>query len=518
MVKSSENREVWNSRIGIILAVMGSAIGLGNFLRFPGLAARYGGGSFLIPYAIAFLLLGLPIAWAEWSIGRKGGQKGFHSSPGIFHAIGQSRFSSYAGVLGLIIPVGVFMYYIFIEAWCLYYAWMYLVGGFSTMKDPVAWQTFFSNFVGSAQDGALFQNGLSGLVYVVLLCYVLNIIVIYRGIQKGIEKFSLYAIPLLFICAFIVLVRVLTLSTPNPDFPEQNVLNGLGSMWKPRGTEGLWASLWNAEMWLAAAGQIFFSLSVGFGVIINYSSYLRAKDDVLLSGTTAAAGNSFAEIALGGMITIPAAFIFLGAAGISDSVFSLGFITLPNVFAHMAGGDFFGFLWFFLLFLAAFMSSLSMLQPAVAFFQEGLHIGRKTAIIFLSFITLIGTGFIMYFSRDSRALDMMDFWIGSVFIYILATVLIIIFGWVIGAKEGLEEAEQGSLMRIPRIFVFIMKYVSPLYLIIIFIFWAYEKFPYYWQQIQEDAVARFTVFFILFLLLFFILLVMQAQRRWSKNQ
>ena len=116
------NPERWGTRIGVIFAVMGSAIGLGNFLRFPGLASQYGGGHFMIPYFVAFLLLGLPIAWAEWSMGRLGARHGYNSTPGIFFALWKNRLSPYFGVLGLIVPVGIYMYYVYIESWCLYYA------------------------------------------------------------------------------------------------------------------------------------------------------------------------------------------------------------------------------------------------------------------------------------------------------------------------------------------------------------------------------------------------------------
>ena len=517
--EEGKSREYWASRLGIVLAVMGSAIGLGNFLRFPGLAARYGGGSFLIPYVVALLLLGLPIAWAEWSLGRMGGRKGFHSSPGIFYALSKGSFSPYLGIIGLLIPAGIFMYYIFIEAWCLYYAWQYLNGSLLLGKEPELYKSFFESFVGTKEDAVLWKEGLAPALYAVLLCYALNFLILYRGINKGIERFSIHAIPLLFLCSFLILLRVLTLGTPNPDLPEQNLWDGLGFMWNPDGPGkgSFWTSLWNAEMWMAAAGQIFFSLSVGFGIIINYSSYLRKKDDVLLSGTTSASGNIFAEVALGGMITVPAAFVFLGSAGIGDSTFGLGFISLPNVFAHMPLGQLVGFLWFFLLFLAALTSSLSMLQPVLAFFQEGLAISRRVALTLLSCISLLGTAFITYFSKDSRALDMLDFWVGTALIYIMATILVILFGWRIGAKKGLQDAQEGSLLRVPNFFAFILKYISPLYLLLIFSFWIFEKLPFYWEQMQTDPVARYTIIFIFSLFLFFTILVFQATRRWEKK-
>lgn len=514
---SIKKTETWGSLIGVVLAVMGSAIGLGNFLRFPGLAAKYDGGSFMIPYFFALIFLGIPIAWLEWTLGRVGGQKGFHSCPGIFRILWKNRISPYLGFLGLLVPVGIFMYYILIEAWCLYYAYLYLSGIFPLYKGGSAYIDFFQNFTGMAQDGILFDTEHSPILLFILFCYLLNMFIIYRGLVKGIELVSKIGIPLLFISAFIILIRVLTLGTPDPNYPERNILNGLGFMWNPGTSEKSFIeSLMNADMWLAAAGQIFFSLSVGFGVIITYASYLKKDDDVILSATTSAAGNSFAEVALGGLITIPAAFVFLGKEGISDSVFQLGFITLPNVFEKMPLGAFFGFLWFFLLFIAAITSSISMLQPAIAFFEEGLGTSRRTSISLLSFITLIGSLFVVFFSKDLIALDNMDFWIGTLGIFVLATIQILIGGWLFGADNVMKEASVGSILKIPSFYKIIIKYISPAYLLIVFISWLYQKLPGYIDILRTNTNARFTFFFVIILSAFFILLIAQANRNWKK--
>src|SRR5688572_30312966 len=125
----SQSKEGWGSRLGVILAVAGSAVGLGNFLRFPGQAAANGGGAFMIPYFCALLFLGIPIGWAEWTMGRYGGRKGFHSAPAIMGVVGRGSFFRYMGVAGVLIPLGVYFYYVFIESWCLGYFWHYLSGG-----------------------------------------------------------------------------------------------------------------------------------------------------------------------------------------------------------------------------------------------------------------------------------------------------------------------------------------------------------------------------------------------------
>jgi len=504
----------------VILAVTGSAVGLGNFLRFPGLAAKYGGGAFMVPYAIAFLLLGLPIAWTEWSMGRYGGARGYNSTPGIFRVIWKHPLAPYLGVLGQVIPVMIYMYYVFIEAWCLGYAWKYLTGQMTLGKDPAAYSGFFEAFVGATEDGVIFNKPLESALGFLGICFVINFVLIYRGLNKGIEWFCKWAMPALIVCALIVLVRVLTLGTPDPAKPDQNLLNGLGYMWNPS-TPGkpFWEALKNPEMWLAAAGQIFFSLSVGFGIVITYSSYLRRNDDIALSSVTASAGNGFCEVVLGGLITIPAAVVFLGSsvAQHPPGTFGLGFVTLPLVFEHMPMGQFFGFLFFFLLFLAAVTSSLSMLQPAIALLEEGLGLGRHSSVALLGFITLMGTGFVVYFSAGFTALDTIDFWIGTFCIYILATVQVVLFGWVLGIDKGMQELDRGAEIRIPRIVKPMIKYVAPLYLLTIFGVWLYHNAADRIRGIANDPVVAMTVGFIVVVWVLFMLLIRQSVKRWEQD-
>lgn len=457
----SEKQE-WGSRIGVIMAVAGSAVGLGNFLRFPGKAAENGGGAFMIPYFVALLLVGIPLCWAEWAMGRYGGRHGFNSAPGIFSVLWKHPFAKYLGALALLIPMTVYFYYIVVEAWCLGYAWNYLTGSLMMGKNPEAYNNFFATFTGSNADGSLFSSSIQPAVIFIALTFIVNFLVVYRGLSGGIEKFCNIAIPMMAVCAFCVLIRVLTLPA-NAENPDQNVVNGLGFMWNPDLTV-----LTKPETWLAAAGQIFFTLSVGFGVIINYASYVQPKKDIALSGLTATSVNEFFEVCLGGTITIPAAFIFLGSTtllGFTSSSFSLGFKALPNVFAEMPGGQIFGFLWFFMLFLAAITSSLSMLQPVMAFFEEGLGLKRKGSTLLMFVITCLGSGFVMYYSKGLAGLDSIDFWSGELFIVVLALVQAIIYGWVLGTKLGQEELDSGAELRIPRFVQYVIKFISPAFLI-----------------------------------------------------
>ncbi|MCA9208578.1 MAG: sodium-dependent transporter [Planctomycetales bacterium] len=409
-----QTRERWGSRIGVILAVAGSAVGLGNFLRFPGNAAQNGGGAFMLPYFISLLVLGIPLCWAEWTMGRYGGLRGFNSAPGIFSVLWRNRASKYFATLALLIPLVIYMYYVLIEAWCLGYALKYLTGDLMMGRDPDAYGNYLNNYVGADADGALFSGSNPSFLLILVVAFVLNFTLIYRGVTKGIEMFCRVAMPLMALLAIIVLVRVLTLGAPID--PDQNVVTGLGFMWNPRSDR-----LWDPQTWLAASGQIFFSLSVGFGVIINYASYLSEKDDVVLSGLTSSRMSECFEVCLGGLMTLPAAFIFLGpqVANFTGSSFAVGFVALPNVFASMPGGQIFGFLWFFMLFIAAITSSVSMLQPVIAFFEEGFGLKRHASVTILGLIVAMGCGFVAYFSKGTVALDTMDFWVGTFFIFIL---------------------------------------------------------------------------------------------------
>ncbi len=480
--QNSESRtDGWGTRIGVILAVAGSAVGLGNFLRFPGQAAQNGGGAFMIPYFVSLLIIGIPLCWAEWTMGRYGGLKGFNSAPGIYSVLWRSRLAKYVGAVALLIPLIIYMYYVLIEAWCLSYALSYLRGSAGLLGEQADYSAFFGNVVGDSEDGAAFASDGRWVLGVLLLTFVLNFTLIYRGVNKGIETFCKFAMPMLVVLALIVLVRVLTLGTPDPAKPDQSVLGGLGFMWNPD-----FEALKNPKTWLAASGQIFFSLSVGFGIIINYASYLKRDDDVVLSGLTSSSMNEFFEVCLGGLITLPAAFIFLGMAAGEQGTFGLGFVSLPNVFDQMPGGRWFGCMWFFMLFIAAITSSVSMLQPVIAFLEEGFGLKRPASAAILGLITALGCGFVLYFSGELMALDMFDFWVGSVLLFLLALAQSIIYGWAFGIENGEQEAHVGAHMRIPRFVQYMLKFVVPVYLVVIFA-------AFVWQNVLSHDPVKATL-------------------------
>lgn len=491
----------WGSKIGVILAVSGSAVGLGNFLRFPGQAAANGGGAFMVPYFVALLLVGIPIGWAEWTMGRYGGKRGFHSAPFIMGAVGRNRIFRYIGVLAVLIPLAVSFYYTYIEAWCLDYALKYLTGDLNLAsvggipEQTVAAGKIFANTVGMHHDGIL--TGADGNLRTFCLwaiVFSVNIALVYRGISGGIEKFCQLAMPTMAVCAVVVLVRVLTLGTPNPAFPDQNVMGGLGFMWNPH-----FEALGNPQTWIAAAGQIFFSLSVGFGVIINYASYMKEKSDVVLSGVTAAATNEVFEVSFGGMITLTSAFVFLGASQATaivakGSSFDLGFNVFPVVFAQMgSAGAVIGAVWFFMLFLAAITSSISMYQPALAFFEESLGHGRKVGTVILVAFCLVGSFMTMWFSKDLVFLGTIDDWVGTLGIYVLAMIQLCIFSYIFGVQRGIDEAHQGAHMHIPSFYKPVLAFISPAFLVILFGVFSYNNLPTWIHHVSEQPPAKMAL-------------------------
>lgn len=461
-------RESWSGRVGVILAVAGSAIGIGNFLRFPGQVALNGGGAFMIPYFIALVFLGLPLMWIEWAMGRFGGGFGHSTAPGIFQSLWrQNRFAKYLGVIGLLCPLVIFLYYLYIESWLLGYSLFAFTGRYDQCTTSGAMLSFLHGYQGLEKNR--FFAGLETAYLFYLLTFGLNGLVLYFGVRRGIERVCRYGLPLLFVLALVLLVRVFLLDTPDPARPENNVLNGLGYLWNPE-----WSALLRPRVWLAAAGQIFFTLSCGQGIILTYASYLGRDDDVALSSLTAASANEFAEVVLGGSLVVPAAFAFFGATAIAaiaeGGIFNLGFVTMPLVLQSLAFGNLFGCLWFLLLFIAAITSSISLAQPTIAFLEDEFGLSRQRAVVAFMAATFLLTQPVIFF-LGRGVMNELDFWGGSVLLVLFATVETLLFGWVFGIERGWRELHTGAALAIPGFYRFVIKYVTPLLLLGILGFW-----------------------------------------------
>ncbi len=516
-MSTKEKKEYWNSNLGAVLAVAGSAVGFGNFLRFPGLAAQYGGGAFMIAYFTAFLLMGIPLSWVEWTIGRRGGRMGGHTTASIFMLISRSPWWKYMGLAGVVAPLSIAMYYMYLEGWTLGYAWHTAVGDLN-LSSSEEFGNFFGSFVGTGGNGAIFSGESSLFIFfgIALLC---NFYLIYRGISKGIEWFCRMSMPVLLITAVLVLIRVLTLGTPDAAHPERNVNEGLGYMWNPNKVELVTESgktvnmvpasatpeqaaellkrtqaqypnekispkkitlkegLLNPELWIAAAGQIFYSLSLGFGTICTYASYVNRRKDIALASITANAANEVVEVGIAGMMIVPAAVSLLGVvAAAGASTFGLGFNVLPQVFAAMPLGQFFGTLFFFLLFLAAITSSISLLQPATAFMEEFWGLRRVQSVTVVALFMCVGALLVAWFTGDNLiALDTMDFWVGTLSLYIVTIMYLTLFNVVWRSDNALNELGKGALITPPHFMKFIISGVTPSILLCVFGSWLYKN-------------------------------------------
>ncbi len=472
-------REQWGSRIGLILAMAGNAIGLGNFLRFPVQASQNGGGAFMIPYFISFILLGIPLMWVEWGIGRYGGNIGHGTAPGIFDAIWKNRLAKYIGVLGIFLPLVILIYYIYICSWTLSFSLASLLhlypavdshalGAGTEILTP--YKTYLASYTGGGGDGLFLTPPLVTIIFFIITL-ALSLWVLAKGISGGIEKLSKVAIPLLFIMASILFIRIVTL--PPSTTTGATVAEGFAFLWEPD-----LSGLLNAKVWLAAAGQVFFTLSLGLGAVLTYASYVRKDEDIALDGLATASLNEFAEVVFGSTIAIVSAVIFFGTSGAREvaesGAFGLGFISMPAIFTHMPFGTFFGFLWFLLLFVAGLTSIVALSQPVIAFLEDEFDWPRKKSVYALGLFFLL-TAPMAIFLKGS--LDEMDFWVATFALVILALFEMIIFFWILGSDRAWAEITRGAHIKVPRLFYYLMKYITPGFLLIILIAWSWQQLP-----------------------------------------
>ncbi len=458
----------------------GNAIGLGNFLRFPVQAAQNGGGAFMIPYFISFLLLGIPLMWVEWGMGRYGGTIGHGTTPAVFDAMWKNRLAKYIGILGIFLPLVVLVYYTYVCSWTLAFSlsslfdWFPQAGALSSAASPLDYLAPYSNYlgdyIGATNPGDFMTPAPMAYVFFVITL-ILAVWILAKGIAGGIEKLCLVAIPALFLMATVLFIRIITLDSPTD--PTMTVSKAFSFLWEPD-----LSGLYSGKVWLAAAGQVFFTLSLGMGAVLTYASYVKKDEDIALDGLSTASLNGFAEVVFGSTIAIVSAVIFFGMDGakvVADGgSFNLGLISMPAIFAHMPAGQFFGFLWFFLLFVAGLTSIVALSQPVIAFFEDEFKWTRRKSVTVLGCFFFFTVAIPMFVKGS---LDELDFWVATFALVILALFEIIIFFWIFGADKAWEEINRGSHIKIPRVFFYLMKYVTPLFLLVILCVWGYQDLP-----------------------------------------
>ncbi len=479
----AEKRESWGSKIGLVLAMAGNAVGLGNFWRYPYQAAKNGGGAFMLPYFGALILMGIPLMLVEWNLGRMGGKYG-HGTLGPMVYL-QARegvkprtailLGAMAGGLALGVTLLVNSYYNHIIGWTLGYTWLSLTGAY--MSPDINTGQFFVDYI----QNPVYVFGFWLLALVTLLMTAMG------GIQQGVERMAKILMPLIYVFGVILIIRTLTLGAPNPAHPDWTPIAGLDFVWTPR-----WQDLnWNATM--AACGQIFFTLSLGMGIICNYASYLKPDDDIVLSGFTTVSLNEIAEVIMGGTIAIPIAYAFMGPEGLGKSI-GLSFIALPSLFREMGFGNLMGAIWFLLLAFAGLTSAIAMYNYLVALLMENTSMNRSKAAILVFFgYILVGmpvalepiitkTADLMYFTE-------VDNWVGNFFLFILGLIEIIVTGWLYG-KAGHEEMNRGAYWKVPTwLYKYFIQGITPCVMIFVLVMYVMDTAKQGYYKWVPDFVA-----------------------------
>lgn len=438
------NRSNFSSKLGFILAAAGSAVGLGNIWRFPYLAAKYGGGSFLVCYIILAVTFGFTLMVAEIAIGRKTGL----SAIGAFQKL-DKRFG-FLGVLAAIVPIIILPYYSVIGGWVLKYFSAFLTAGAAT----AAGDTYFSDFTASTREPILWFT----------LFIALTALVVIFGVEKGIEKVSKIMMPILAVLTVGISIYVLTMD---------GAVEGLKYYILPDMSD------FSVMTILAAMGQLFYSMSLAMGIMITYGSYMPKTTN--LEGAVHKIeifDTGFAFFA--GLMIVPSVFIFSGG---DESALNAGaglmFITLPKVFASMPFGTVMGTVFFVLVFFAAVTSSISLMETIVSILMDKFKWSRRFTCILVAVYSLLvgiptslGFGILDYVKPFGMSiLDAMDFISNSVLMPIVAVLTCVFVGFVIKPKAVIEEVESSDHGKFKgkAMFTVMIKWIAPICLIAILI-------------------------------------------------
>lgn len=441
-------RDSFGSRFGALVAMAGSAVGLGNLWRFPYLVGENGGAAFIIVYILLSFLICLPIFISEFVIGRRS-QKNAYAA---FRDLSGGSAWRWVGLFTIIVPLVVLSYYSVIGGWSIDYLIKSLSFSFTNSTSQSAMSTLFTDFVSSTWAPLFAQTGF-------LIATTLIVVV---GIKDGIEKFSKVMMPLLFVIVVVIAVYAVTLPGAKA---------GLDYLFNPD------FSKITGKACAAALGQAFFSLSLGFGTIMTYASYVDKKEDILFQSTaTAVSDLMFALIA--GMAIMPAVFAF----GLNpQSGPGLVFETLPFVFGQMPAGGIVAILFFLALLVAALTSSISMLEVAVAYLVEEKKFSRVWACVVLFVLCwVVGAACSLSFGPlagvkigGENLFDFFDGLSSNVLMTLGSLFTVVFVGWRLKKTDVYDEfTNGGSLSRNARIFGvlwFLIRYVAPLAIITIFI-------------------------------------------------
>lgn len=448
-------RNSFSGSIGFVIAAAASAVGLGNIWRFPYLAARDGGGIFLVTYLILALTFGFTLLTAEVAIGRKTRESPLTAYRSL------NKKSGFLGILACIIPMMILPYYCAIGGWVVKYFLVYLTGAGS----QAAQDGYFSGFITNTSTPI-------GMMTVFLF---LTMIVVLGGVDKGIEKFSKVIMPLLIILILVISIFSVTLSYTDDSGLVRTGLTGLKILFVPDMSSITFKSFLSTLM--DAMGQLFYSLSVAMGIMIAYGSYMR--DDTNLPRSIGQIEIFDTGVAfLAGVMIIPAVFVFMGREGMQASGPGLMFVTLPKVFSQMGGiGNLIGCLFFAMVLFAATTSSVSILEAIVSSFIDQFHIERIKATLIegaicLVFGVLVCLGYnVLYFEYTlpngavAQILDIMDYVSNNLLMPIVSIGTCILTGWILDPEFIIcEITKNGEKFGRRKLFIVMIRYIAPVML------------------------------------------------------
>lgn len=457
-MQQEKKRNTFAGSIGFVLAAAGSAVGLGNIWRFPYLAAKDGGGMFLLVYLVLALTFGFTLLASELAIGRK-------TRRSALHAYGQlnRRFGA-LGVVACLVPFIILPYYCTIGGWVMKYFLVYLTG-----QGPQATSNgYFTQFISSPVQPIVFA-----LLFVLVVAFI-----IYRGVNKGIESSSKLIMPALFVLVIAIAVFSLTISHTDADGTTRTGMQGLKILVVPD-FSGLTLRGFFTVL-LDAMGQLFYSISVAMGIMVTYGSYVR--DDANL-------GRSINQIEifdtlvafLAAVMIIPAVYTFMGREGMEASGPSLMFISLPKVFEAMGGvGHVIGALFFLMVFFAALTSAVSVMEAIVACLMDQFHISRAKATLLETAICLVLALLVclgynaLYFDlllpngNHAQLLDVMDYVSNNFLMPVVAIGTCILVGWVVKPRTVIDEIERSSgRFGRKKLYVVMIKVIAPILLTVL---------------------------------------------------
>lgn len=451
---SQGDRAAWSNKLAFVLAAAASAVGLGSMWRFPYLAAKYGGGTFLFVYLVFVFTIGIALLLLETALGRKTGQ----SSIGAFKAFGKKY--AFIGIFMSAVPFIIVPYYCVIGGWTVKYMTAYLTDGPAVLADG---GTYFSNFIANTPESMLFMLVFMAITYAVVAL----------GVNNGIEKANLVMMPALIVVSAALAVYALT---------QPGAVEGLAFYLVPD------VSKFSPELIVAALGQTFFTLSLAMGIMVAYGSYLDKKEK-LTSSVVQIAGTTFGISLLAGLMIIPSTFAALGSgdAVAQNAGPSLMFIILPQVFNSMgAAGGIIGCVFFILVIFAALTSSISLVETCTAIVSDGSGCSRVRALVIsIVYITLVGIvvnlgysslSFIEPLGEGTSILDFLDFISNSVMMPIAAILTCVFVGWIIKPKVIADEVKSSAKFSLEKPWTVMVKYIAPICIALILVAYVAQTF------------------------------------------